>query len=88
MYFNKKYKIKTYLKCCNNYKAILVKFLFFYFEIISLYLKGNDFYFDSNITKGSIKVGFWVPSIKYGGRERAIAILLNYLAKKKILFFI
>ena len=87
MYFYKNYVIKTYLEYNNINKAILKIFLFFSFVTITLYLKGDYFYFDSDITKGSIKVGFWINSIKYGGRERAIAILLNYLAKETYFTF-
>ena len=86
MYFYKNYEIKAYLKYNNINKAIFNLFLFFSFVTISLYLK-DDFYFDLNIVEGSIKVGFLMDSIKYGGRERAIAILLNYLAKEQYFTF-
>ena len=36
-----------------------------------------------NIKKGSIKVGYFCESIKYGGVERVILLLLNYLSKEK-----
>ena len=87
MYFYKNYEIKAYLKYNNINKAIFNLFFFFSFVKISLYLKEDDFYFDSDISESSIKVGFWIESIKYGGRERALAILLNYLAKEKYFTF-
>ena len=69
------------------FKKLCFIFFFITFVILSLNLKEYNYNFDLDIVEGSIKVGFWLPSIKYGGRERVISILLNYLSKEKYFTF-
>ena len=70
---NQKIIIFTYI----NKKTIII--LFFLFLIISYNAKSNDL--DINL----IKVAFYCNSIKYGGVERVISLLINLLSKVKIL---
>ena len=39
--------------------------------------------FQEEINSGPIKVAFYCESIKYGGRERVVALLINLLEKEK-----
>ena len=60
-----------------NKKSIILLFIFFLMVSFD-YLKAN------NLDIELIKVAFYCNSIKYGGVERVISLLLNYLSKLKI----
>jgi len=69
-------KQKPFLKFFNKKKSFLKKFIFISI-IFVIYLKENnvDIYF--------IRVAFYANSIKYGGIERVISLLINYISKDK-----
>ena len=75
LYFENKNKSKKNIKnkkkqkCNYIYKSILNIFLLIAFIIISLHFKEYTNFYELDNIKGSIKVGFWIPKIKYGGRE-------------------
>ena len=80
-----KNKKEIYLEFSFVYKFYLLLFLFFTFLFLSLLSKINSSNNNGNynIKKNSIKVGYFCESIKYGGVERVISLLLNYLSKEK-----
>ena len=80
-----KNKKEIYLEFSFVYKFYLLLFLFFTFLFLSLLSKINNSNNNGNynIKKNSIKVGYFCESIKYGGVERVISLLLNYLSKEK-----
>ena len=82
-HLSKKSRRKEYPKFNYLYKTILNSFLFISFVILSWHTEQYTFYLNSDIAKRSIKVGFFTPGIKYGGRARVISILLNYLSNEK-----
>ena len=78
------------------YKPYFILFLFFTFLFLSLFyqIKSNNNH--NPVTKAQkiditkyyksnkiIKVGYFSESIKYGGVERVMALLINYLSKEK-----
>ena len=87
-------KKEIYLELSFVYKFYFLLFLLFTFLFLSL-LSGinnvnNNKQFSKdtkdisyNIKKDSIKVGYFCESIKYGGVERVISLLLNYLSNEK-----
>ena len=87
---------EIYLEFSFVFKFYLVLFLLFTFLFLSLLCKinntngGEQSSKDKNFDikkdfklKGLIKVGYFCESIKYGGVERVISLLLNYLSKEK-----
>ena len=78
---------KTYKKYKKHkkhyiYKYCLILFLLLIF-IIQL-IRSNSKQNISDINVDIIKIGYYCHSIKYGGIERVIALLINYLSKEKI----
>ena len=75
--FNKKEKDKKKYKYLYISKSIIIIFLIFLFSHILLNLKKEVYEY------GLIKIGFYCNSLKYGGVERVMALLVNYLSKEK-----
>ena len=72
---------KTYKKYyINKYCLILILLLIFTIKYIRSNFKQNI----SDINVDIIKIGYYCHSIKYGGVERVMALLINYLSKEKI----
>ena len=64
-----------------QYKLRLIFFLFLSYIIllISVYYNSED-----NLDSNLIKIAYYCDSLKYGGVERVISLLINYLSKEKI----
>ena len=72
---------KTYKKYyINKYILILNLLLIFTIKYIRSNFKQNI----SDINADIIKIGYYCHSLKYGGVERVMALLINYLSKEKI----
>ena len=91
-----KNKKEVYIEISFIYKLYLILFLIFTFLFFSLFIKINNNNIreqplnnnDLDIKKyfkikELIKVGYFCESIKYGGVERVISLLLNYLSEEK-----
>ena len=79
---NKKYKYKERKIFSYLYKIILncLLLLLFYVKIF--------IYYEGHVSiKDPIKVGFYSHSLKYGGVERVMALLINLLSKEKYFIF-
>ena len=72
----KKYKKHYIYKYC----LILFLLLIFIIQLISSNSKQNI----SDINVDIIKIGYYCSSLKYGGVERVMALLINLLSKEKI----
>ena len=64
----------------NKYILILNLLLIFTIKYIRSNFKQNI----SDINADIIKIGYYCHSLKYGGVERVMALLINYLSKEKI----
>ena len=71
---------KTYKKYY-IYKYCLILILHFF---IILYNRSNSKQNISDINVDIIKIGYYCNSLKYGGVERVMALLINLLSKEKI----
>ena len=66
-------------------KSYIINILYKILIIILIYMILVEFNKDLNFR--AIKVAFFLPSIKFGGRERVIALLLSLLSQKKMFIF-
>ena len=78
---------KTYKKYKKHKKHYIYKYcliLFLLLNFIIQLIRSNSKQNISDINVDIIKIGYYCHSIKYGGIERVIALLINYLSKEKI----
>ena len=75
--FHKSTKHSKAKKISNAYKYFLIFILFLLYLIIFIYYERYD------LIIGSIKVGFYANSIRFGGVERVMALLINLLSTEK-----
>ena len=75
--FHKNTKHSKAKKISNAYKYFFIFILFLLYLIIFIYYERYD------LIIGSIKVGFYANSIRFGGVERVMALLINLLSTEK-----
>ena len=80
---NKWSNIEKFKNLYNSYKSYIKLLLILFNLLLSYNIRNgdtNDIYQGNNL----IRIAYYCVSIKYGGVERVISILINYLSKEKI----
>ena len=83
---NKKWSNKIKIQNNNKFSHLLqiasILFLFLILKIILFSIRINDL--NDDLDNNLIKVAYYCKSIKYGGVERVISIIINFLSKENI----